>query len=64
MSVGSLSASTISSAYLGAADASAAKKAPEGGEAPTVADHVAAQDEHEPIRSVNATMGTLVDTYL
>jgi hypothetical protein len=30
----------------------------------TVADHVAALDEQEPIRSVSATRGTLVDTYL
>jgi hypothetical protein len=30
----------------------------------TVADHVAAVDEQEPIRSVHGTQGTLVDTYL
>ncbi|MFI5495590.1 hypothetical protein [Actinoplanes sp. NPDC051859] len=64
MSVGSLSSSTISSAYLASADAGAAKKAPEAGVEPTIADHVAAQDEQQPIRSVNTTQGTLVDTYL
>jgi hypothetical protein len=30
----------------------------------TVADHVSAVDEQEPIRSVQSTQGTLVDTYL
>jgi hypothetical protein len=30
----------------------------------TVADHVAAADDGEPIRSLPATPGTLVDTYL
>jgi hypothetical protein len=32
--------------------------------AKTVADHVAATDTQEPIRSVHTTQGTLVDTYL
>jgi len=33
-------------------------------EKPTIADHVAAADEQEPIRSASSTQGTLVDTYL
>jgi hypothetical protein len=32
--------------------------------AKTVAEHVAASDEQEPIRSAHGTQGTLVDTYL
>jgi hypothetical protein len=32
--------------------------------AKTVAEHVAASDEQEPIRSAHSTQGTLVDTYL
>ena len=64
MSVGSVSASTVSSAYLGSADAAAARKAPETAGEPTIADHVAASDEQQPIRSASATQGTLVDTYL
>jgi hypothetical protein len=64
MSVGSLSSSTLSQAYLGSGDTAAAKKAPETGGDVTIADHVAALDEQEPIRSVHATLGTLVDTYL
>jgi hypothetical protein len=30
----------------------------------TIADHVAALDEQQPIRSVSTTLGTVVDTYL
>jgi hypothetical protein len=45
-----------------AADSAAAKAA--GAGSASVADHVAAQDEQEPIRSVSTTQGTLVDTYL
>ncbi|MEV4708102.1 hypothetical protein [Actinoplanes sp. NPDC049316] len=64
MSVGSLSSSVLSQAYLGSADATAAKKAPEAAGEATIADHVAAADEQQPIRSASATLGTLVDTYL
>jgi hypothetical protein len=64
MSVGSLSSSVLSQAYLGSADAPVARKAPEAGGEATIADHVAAVDEQEPIRSASATLGTLVDTYL
>ncbi len=70
MSIGSLSPSTVSTATLGSADSSAraretANPAAAGPTAnPTIADHVAAADEQEPIRSVSTTLGTLVDTYL
>ena len=64
MSVGSLSSSTLSQAYLGSADTAAAKKSPEAGGDATIADHVSALDEQQPIRSAHATQGTLVDTYL
>ncbi|OJF10158.1 hypothetical protein [Couchioplanes caeruleus] len=64
MSVGSLSSSTVSAGYLASTDTAAAKKTPEQGTEATIADHVAAQDAQQPIRSVSATQGTLVDTYL
>jgi len=64
MQVGSLSSQTIANTYLSSVDASVPKQAPPVEETTTVADHVAAADEQEPIRSVNATQGTLVDTYL
>ena len=64
MSIGSLSSSTVSTATLASADASAnAAKAREAG-APTIADHVAAAAEQEPTSVASATLGTLVDTYL
>jgi uncharacterized membrane protein (DUF4010 family) len=64
MSIGSLSSSTVSTATLASADASAqAAKSREAQDA-TIADHVAAADAEEPIRSVSTTLGTLVDTYL
>ncbi|WP_306205118.1 hypothetical protein [Actinoplanes sp. RD1] len=70
MSVASVSSSRLSAAYLGATDtgapkaqAGAAAAAPVQAER-SVADHVAAQDAHEPIRSASTTQGTLVDTYL
>ncbi|MEU7904740.1 hypothetical protein [Actinoplanes sp. NPDC049118] len=63
MSIGSLSSSTVSTATLASADASAsAAKAREG--APTIADHVAADERQEPTSVPSATLGTLVDTYL
>ncbi|MEV6597534.1 hypothetical protein AB0M36_11790 [Actinoplanes sp. NPDC051346] len=64
MSVGSLSSSTVSNPYLASADAGSAKKAQESGDGATIADHVAALDEQQPIRSATSTQGTLVDTYL
>ena len=64
MSIGSLSSSTVSTGMLGSADASAqAAKSREAQES-TIADHVAAADGQEPIRSASTTLGTLVDTYL
>ena len=64
MSIGSLSSSTMSAAMPASADtAGQAAKAREA-ETPTIADHVAAADAQEPIRSVSTTLGTLVDTYL
>jgi hypothetical protein len=42
----------------------AAQKAQAGKHEQTIADHVAAVDDHEPIRSASTTRGTLVDTYL
>jgi hypothetical protein len=62
MSIGSLSSTTVSTGTLASADASA--QAAKARETSTIADHVAAADEHEPIRSVSTTQGTLVDTYL
>jgi hypothetical protein len=63
-SVGGKSAYPTSSTDTRATDL--ARKRAESPEtaAPTVADHVAALDEQEPIRSVSATRGTMVDTYL
>jgi hypothetical protein len=63
-SVGGKSAYPTSSTDTRATDLARKKaEAPEAA-APTVADHVAALDEQEPIRSVSATRGTMVDTYL
>jgi hypothetical protein len=65
MSIGSLNSGTVSTATLASADGSAqAAKSRAAAETPTIADHVAAADEHEPIRSASTTLGTLVDTYL
>ncbi|RSM55624.1 hypothetical protein DMB66_35520 [Actinoplanes sp. ATCC 53533] len=65
MSIGSLSSSTVSTATLASADTAAqAAKAREAAEAPTIADHVAADGDREPVRSASTTLGTLVDTYL
>jgi len=65
MSIGSLSSTTVPASAFASADASAqAAKAVQARETSTIADHVAAADEHEPIRSVSTNQGTLVDTYL
>jgi hypothetical protein len=64
MSIGSLSSSTVSTTTLASADASSQAARSRETETPTIADHVAAADEQEPIRSVSTTQGTLVDTYL
>jgi hypothetical protein len=62
MAIGSVSANTVSTVAGARLAGDAKAKAP--GEQPTIADHVAAADEHEPIRSASTTLGTLVDTYL
>ena len=68
MSIGSLSSTTVPTPAFAPADASAqsAKSSGTSGTSgtSTIADHVAAADEHEPIRSGSTTQGTLVDTYL
>ena len=63
MSVGPVSSRLLAAAYgpSGPAGEPAAEARPQ---ASTVADHVAASDDGEPIRSLPATLGTLVDTYL
>ena len=63
MSIGSISSSSVAARY-GAPQATADQATEAAAEAPTVADHVAAADDSAPIRSVSATLGTLVDTYL
>jgi hypothetical protein len=63
MSIGSITASTIASAYdvlRAAAESQAAVTPPVA--APTAANPMA--EEQGPIRSVSATQGTMVDTYL
>ena len=63
MSIGSISASTIASAYdvlRVAAESTAAVTPPPA--APAAAAPVG--EEQGPIRSVSATQGTIVDTYL
>jgi hypothetical protein len=63
-SIGGKSAYPANGTDTRAADLARRKaEAPEAAP-PTVADHVAALDEQEPIRSVSATRGTMVDTYL
>lgn len=66
MSLGSISSSTVSTAALDNARLGGGMKAESGEKAgaATIADHVAAVDEQEPIRSLSATLGTLLDTYL
>jgi hypothetical protein len=69
MSVGSISSSSVAAAYGSPAQAAAERPAeaadrPSVADRSSVADHVAAADDGEPIRSVSATLGTLVDTYL
>ena len=66
MSLGSIGSSTVSTAALDAARTGAGTKA-DGAKntgSASIADHVAAANEHEPIRSLSATQGTLLDTYL
>jgi len=64
MSIGSLSSSTVSTATLASAGSMAQAGSTRETEAPTIADHVAADDALEPVPGVSTTLGTLVDTYL
>jgi hypothetical protein len=70
MAIGSIGSSTVSTTVDtkrgGGKSAEARTKGTGTAETGTrtIADHVAALDDQEPIRSVSATRGTLVDTYL
>ena len=65
MSLGSISSSTVSTAALDTARLGGQKaEAGKNADGATIADHVAAADEHAPIRSLSTTQGTLLDTYL
>jgi hypothetical protein len=64
MPVGSISSSAVAACYGPPQPAAEQATGAATGAARTVADHVAASDDSEPIRSVSATQGTLVDTYL
>jgi hypothetical protein len=64
MSIGSLGSSTVSTATPASADTAGQAAKARDAENPTIADHVAAAEAQEPIRSVSTTLGTLVDTYL
>jgi hypothetical protein len=64
MSLGSISSSTVAAALDTARQDAARLIGGKKAEGVTIADHVAAADEQEPIRSVSTTLGTLVDTYL
>jgi hypothetical protein len=62
MSLGSINSSTVSTATYDSKLAE--QRAEQAAEKRSIADHVAAADDHEPIRSASTTQGTLVDTYL
>ena len=64
MSIGSLSASTLSTTSLSSSDTAAQSAKARETESPTIADHVAADGDREPVPSASTTLGTLVDTYL
>lgn len=63
MSLGSINSSTVSAAAYDTTKL-AGERAEQAAERRSIADHVAAADDHEPIRSVSTTQGTQVDTYL
>jgi hypothetical protein len=65
MSIGSISASVVASAYdmLRATGEGRAAEAT-GAEPAAATDRLAGTDEQGPIRSASTTQGTLVDTYL
>jgi hypothetical protein len=64
MPVGLISSSAVAAHYGPPQPAAEQASGAAAGGVRTVADHVAASDDSEPIRSVSATQGTLVDTYL
>ena len=63
MALGPISSNPVSTGLAGGTRLGD-QKAADAAERSTIAEHVAALDEQEPIRSVSATLGTLVDTYL
>lgn len=63
MSLGPISSRFVATAY-GAPQPAAEHTTGAPTAERSVADHVAAADDTEPIRSVSTTLGTLVDTYL
>jgi hypothetical protein len=65
MSLGSINSSTVPAAAYDTTKLAGDRAARAQSTAErSIADHVAAADEHEPIRHVSTTQGTLVDTYL
>jgi hypothetical protein len=63
-SIGGKPAYTTTGTDTRSADRKAARSAEATEATATIADHVAAVDEQDPIRSTSTTRGTLVDTYL
>jgi hypothetical protein len=66
MSIGSISSASMAAAAYDIAKPAGepAHRAASAASAPSVADHVAAAGDGEPIRSAVTTQGTLVDVYL
>ena len=66
MSIGSISSASMAAAAYDVAKPAGepAHRAAPATAAPSVADHVAAADDSEPIRSAVTTQGTMVDVYL
>jgi len=66
MSIGSISSASMAAAAYDVAKPAGepAHRSAPAAAAPSVADHVAAADDSEPIRSAVTTQGTMVDVYL
>ena len=64
MSIGSIISSTVASAFNSTSTPGESRTDNAPADSPTIADHVAAADEQESVRSASTTLGTLVDTYL
>jgi hypothetical protein len=64
MSIGSIISSTVAGAFDSMRAPGESRTDNAAADSPTIADHVAAVDEQESIRSASTTLGTLVDTYL